>query len=72
MNTITIPRKLAEEDDLVIIPKKEYKSLIELKKSKEFMPTSAQKRALFRAENNLRHNKTLSYNALVRKLGFTN
>lgn len=32
MNTITIPKNLAKDDDLVIIPRREYKSLLELKK----------------------------------------
>ena len=72
MNTITIPKKLARRDDLIIMPRKEYESLIELKPIKEFNPTLAQKRALIKAENNLRRGKTLSYNELARKLGFTN
>ena len=32
MNTITIPRNLIKNDDLVIIPRMEYNSLLELKK----------------------------------------
>lgn len=32
MNTITIPRSLIKNDDLVVIPRKEYNSLLELKK----------------------------------------
>lgn len=39
---------------------------------KEFTPTVAQKRALSRAERNLKQGKTFSYDELVRKLGFTN
>lgn len=72
MNTVTIPQKLAKKDDLVVVPRKEYEDLLELKKYKEFNPTPTQKRALLRAENNLRQGKTLSYNELVKKLGFTN
>lgn len=71
MRTITIPQKLANKDDLIVIPRKEYESLVELKKIKEFTPTSIQKRALARAESNLRRSKTLSYRELVKKLGFT-
>ena len=71
MRTITIPQKLANKDDLIVIPRKEYESLLELKKMKEFTPTSIQKRALTRAENNLRRGKTLSYRELVKKLGST-
>ncbi len=71
MRTITIPQKLANKDDLIVIPRKEYESLLELKKIKEFTPTSIQRRALARAENNLRRSKTLSYRELVKKLGST-
>ncbi|MBI2514690.1 hypothetical protein HYV91_00655 [Candidatus Wolfebacteria bacterium] len=72
MNTITIPQKLAQKDDLVVIPRREYEALLEFKTFREFVPTSAQKKALLRAENNLRKGKTLSYHELVKKLGFTN
>ena len=37
MNTLTIPRKLAQKDDLIVVPRKEYEALLELKKFKEFM-----------------------------------
>lgn len=72
MNTITIPKKLVEKDDFVIIPRREYEALLEFRKIREFTPTPAQKRALRRAESNFRRGKTLSYHELVRKLGFTN
>ena len=35
----------------------------------EFAPTSSQKKALSRAEANLKHGKTLSYNEVAKKLG---
>lgn len=72
MNTITIPKNLIRNDDLVIIPRKEYEALFEFKKIKEFAPTNSEKRALKRAEENFKQGKTLSYNELIRKLGFTN
>lgn len=72
MNTITIPKKLAQNDDLVVIPRKTYEALVELKSIKEFMPTKSQKHALIRAETNLKSGKTLSYNAFTKKLGFAN
>lgn len=71
MSTITIPKKLAREGDLVVIPRREYEALVRLRKMKEFIPTVAQRRALARAENNLRRGKTLSFDELSRKLGFT-
>ncbi|MBI2075356.1 MAG: hypothetical protein HYT82_01655 [Candidatus Harrisonbacteria bacterium] len=72
MSTITIPKKFAAKDDLVVIPRREYEALLELKKFKEFDPTVTQKKALLRAENNFRAGKTLSYHELAKKLGFTN
>ncbi|MBI2640323.1 MAG: hypothetical protein HYW91_00340 [Candidatus Sungbacteria bacterium] len=71
MDTLTIPKKLAQKDDLVVIPRKEYEGLLELRRMKEFIPTRAQKRAMLRAERNFSRKKTLSYNELVKKLGFT-
>ena len=32
MTTVTIPKELAEKDDLIVIPRKEYESLLVLKK----------------------------------------
>lgn len=71
MNTVTIPKRLAQIDDLVVLPRKEYESLLLLRKFKEFNPTAAQKKALLKAENNLSQGKTLTYNELRKKLGFT-
>ena len=62
MPTVTIPKRLAQEDDLILVPRKEYEALVESKKIKEFTPTVAQKKALVQAERNLARGKTLSYN----------
>ena len=72
MQTITIPRQLATQDDLVVVPRKEYEALLGLREFKEFIPTAAQKKALANAEKNLKQKKTLSYDDLVKKLGFGN
>lgn len=72
MPTVTISKKLAKRGDFIVVPRKEYEALLELKKIKEFIPTVAQKKALARAESNLKQGKTLSYNEAVKKLGFTN
>lgn len=70
MNTITIAKKLAKRDDRVVIPLKEYKALLGMKKIKEFFPTAAQKKALVNAEQRLRKGKTLSHHECIKKLGF--
>ena len=72
MNTLTIPKKLAGRDDLIIISRKEYEKLLELKKVVEFKPTASQKKALVRAEKNFSRGKSLTLNELVKKLGFKN
>ena len=71
MTTITIPEKINKNEEWVAIPRQEYQKLLELKKIREYTPTPADKKALARAEKNLREGKTLSYNELVKKLGFT-
>lgn len=72
MTTVTIPKKLAEKGDFVIVQRMEYEDLLELKKGKEFTPTSAQRKALSRAEANLKQGKTLPYHEVAKKLGFAN
>lgn len=72
MPTITIPKAWVQRDDLIVVPRKEYEALTELRKTAEFAPTAAQHKALVMAEQNLKAGKTLSYHALVRKLGFAN
>jgi len=71
MNTIATLKKLAAKDDLIIVPRKEYEALLGLKKIREFVPTTSQKKALLKAERNFRKGETLSYHELVKKLGFT-
>lgn len=71
MTTITIPKELIKEKELVLVPRKEYEALLELKKTKEFTPTISQKKALKKAEDNLKKRKTLSYHELAQKLEFT-
>ena len=36
METVTIPKKLAKQGDLVVIPRTEYEELLSAKKVKEF------------------------------------
>ena len=70
MNIVTIPKKLAKEDDLIVVPRKEYEALLRVRAIEEFEPTIAQKKALIMAESHFRRRKTLSYDELTRKLGF--
>ncbi len=70
MKLITIPKQVAAKDDLIVIPRREYETLLALKKFTEFKPSVAQKRALVRAEKNFARGDTLSYHDVVKKLGF--
>ncbi len=72
MVTITIPKKITKGEELIIIPRKEYEKLLELKKIPEFQPTPAQKKALKRARQNRGRGNFLTFNELKQKLGFTN
>ncbi len=65
-----IPKTLAQKDDLVVLPRREYEALLEFKNYREVPMTKAQKTALRRAEKNLAAGKTLSFHELVKKLGF--
>ena len=71
MTVVAIPKKLAQEGDLVVISRKEYKAFLKFKNIREFRATKAQKRAFARAEENFKKGKTLSLNEFSRKLGFT-
>ncbi len=53
MDSVTTSKK-STANDLVTIPRREYETLLEFKKIKSFKPTPVQRRALLRAENNLK------------------
>jgi len=70
MTTVTIPKELKNEKDLIAIPRREYEALLELKKIREFIPTAAQKRALAQARKNRKTGNYLTIDELRKKLGF--
>ena len=69
MRIVTIAKTLARQGDLVIIPRRDYEKLLELKKIREFRPTIAQRKALARAQRNLKKGKSLSYDAFTQAVG---
>ena len=69
MVILTIPKKLTRQDDLVVIPRREYEALLEFKKIKEFTPTFAQKKALTGARKEYKAGNYLTFNELKQKLG---
>ena len=68
MTTLTIPKKLAQKGDLVLVPKEEYAALMGLKKIHEFTPTAAEKRALTRARRDFAKGKYLTLEQVRRAL----
>lgn len=70
MATVTIPKKITKGEELVIIPRKDYEKLLELKKIPEFRPTIVQKKALIKARRNKKKGNFLTFNELKNKLGF--
>ncbi len=74
MVTITIPKKLMKNDDLVVVSRREYEEFLDfrLKKIKEVELTSLQKRALIRARKNLSKGKFLTIYELKQKMGIAN
>ncbi|MDO8520505.1 MAG: hypothetical protein Q7S52_00100 [bacterium] len=61
MTTVTIPKELGKERDLIAIPKNIYGEFLawrkQAKKTKIFMPTMLEKKALVRARKNFRSGK---------------
>ena len=72
MNIITIPKKLAQKGDLVVIPRKEYEALLNSQKIEEVAMTSREKKALLQARKNLAQGKFLTLHELKQKLGIKN
>ncbi len=76
MATITIPKNLIKDDDLVIIPRKEYEEFSQWKNAtksfKTFTPTVAQKRDLKRAREDYKQKKYLTIDEFKRKLAIKN
>lgn len=75
MTTVTIPRELTRCGELVLIPKKEYESLISFRlqeKEKEISLTSKQKNAISKARERIAAGNFLTVNELKEKLALKN
>lgn len=71
MPIITIPKELAIQGELAVIPRKEYEEFLRfrLKNIKEVAMTPVQKKALERARKNFARGKFLTLYELQQKLG---
>ncbi|MEK7101890.1 MAG: hypothetical protein AAB882_01920 [Patescibacteria group bacterium] len=68
MNAITIPRSLAGNDDLVLLPRKEYENLV-AHKTGSLKLTKVQKQNLEAARKGRAAGELLSYDEFIRELG---
>jgi hypothetical protein len=68
MNAITIPKSLAGNDDLVLLPRNEYENLV-TRTIGGLKLTKAQKQDLNRARKSRASGKMLSYHDFIRELG---
>ena len=55
--------------DLMTVPRAEYEAFLQFKKAREFKPTKAILKDLAMANAEFKAGKSLSYGAVVRKLG---
>lgn len=73
MATITIPKNLISESNLIAIPYEEYKRFLASSFSKkEIVLSLSQKKRLHSARKNLRAGNFLTLNELKKKLGAKN
>lgn len=73
MNVITIPKKLAQGGDLVVLPREKYKELLRqrIKLVPIVEPSHAELRAIARSEKEIREGKYVSWHELKRELAST-
>lgn len=74
MNAITIPKNLIRNDDLVIIPRREYEEFLsyKLKIPKEVTITPFQKKIINKARQRIAKGKFFTLNEFKSKLGIKN
>ncbi len=73
MTTITIPKNLTSESNLIAIPYKEYERFLASSLyKKEIILTLSQRNRLKNARKNLSTGKFLTFNELKKKLGTKN
>ena len=68
MTLVTIPKRLTQKGELVVMPRSEYAALLGLKKIREFTPTATERRALARARKDFARGKYLTLEQVRRAL----
>ena len=69
MNIITIPKKMAQRGDLIVIPRQEYERLLRLKKVFPVVkPSKEEMRAIRRGEREIAKGEYITLEQLKREL----
>ena len=69
MNVVTIPKKLAQKGELVLIPRREYEEFLEFRKMIPIVKASpSELRAIKRSEKEIREGKYTSWHEFKREL----
>jgi hypothetical protein len=72
MTTVTIPKKMAEMGDLVIIPRQEYNALLKRRKVVPVIKlTASEKRSLDRARREMNRGEFITLEELEHELAST-
>jgi len=73
MTTITIPKELVKNKELIAIPRQEYDEFIEwhkfIKSFKTYIPTTAEKRMIKKAREDYKKGDYITIGELKHKLG---
>ena len=70
MDTVTIPKKITQRGELVVIPRKEYETLLLLKRTFPVVkPTKGELRAIRRGEREIARGEYVTLEQLKRELG---
>lgn len=68
MNTITIPKKMASQDDLIVVPRKQYEKLARFWASTELLSKS-QTKAISKGFREIRQGKFFTSKNVKHELG---
>jgi hypothetical protein len=69
MRAITIPKKLAAQGDLIVIPRREYEALLAIKRIREYTPSASDRKAIRSGLKQKRQGKVRTWQSVKNELG---
>jgi hypothetical protein len=69
MRAITIPKKLVAQGDLIVIPRREYETLLAFKRIREGSPSASDRKALRIGLKQKRQGKVRPWRSVKHELG---